>query len=117
MANGEGLCGFVGVRGRNGRSRTSLVRSCGVLVLCFGVRSMRSTFGGSGDQETFIFDLGVSGTKVGVVIGDAGNERYLSGEDAGERDFCGELGAVSKTSSSLASESPIGTTRDSEAIF
>ena len=77
---------------------------------------MRSIFGGSGHQETFFFDLGVSGAKLGVSIGDTGKERCFCGEEAAKRDFSGELGAVWKTSSPLLSESPTGRAIDGEVI-
>ena len=109
MAKDEGLSGAVGVRGRSGREIAAMMCSCGVLVV-------RSIFGGSGDQVTFL-RLGVSGIKIGVMIGDAGKEKCSSGEDAGYKGFWGELGAVSKTSSPLASESPLGRTSDSEAML
>jgi hypothetical protein len=51
------------------------------------------------------------------MIGDASNEKCSSGEDAGYKGFWGELGAVLKTSSPLASESPLGRTGDSEAML
>jgi hypothetical protein len=79
------------------------------------VCAVRSNFGGSGDQVTFL-RLGVSGIKIGVMIGDAGKEKCFSGEDAGYKGVWGELGAVSKTSSPLTSESPLGRTSDSEAM-
>jgi hypothetical protein len=67
---------------------------------------MRSIFRGSGDQETCFFDLGVSGIKTGVMVGDSGREKYFSGEDAEEKGLFGELGAVSKPASLLESEPP-----------
>ena len=94
-----------------------MVCSCGVLVLRLSVWSVRSIFGGSGDQVTFFLYLGVSGIKIGVMVGDAGKEKCSSGEDDGYKGFWGELGAVSKTSSPLASESPLGRTSDSEAML
>ena len=69
---GRELCGVTGALGRNGRDVASMIRSCGVLVVRVGLRIVRSIFGGSGDQETFFFDLGVSGIKLCVVTGDAG---------------------------------------------
>lgn len=110
------LCGVTGALGRNGRDISSLKCRCGGLVLRIIVRTVRSIFGGSGDQETFFFDLGVSGTKLGVMIGDTGKEKCFCGEEAAEGDFSGELGAVLKSSSPLLSESPIGRATDSEAI-
>jgi hypothetical protein len=91
------------------------MHSCGLLALRVGVRSARSIFGGSGDQETFFFDLGVSSIKIDVMIGDAGKEKFLPGEETRERGFSGELGAVSNTSSLLASDSPEGS--DGEAML
>jgi hypothetical protein len=117
VAKGEALSGAAGVRGRSGREVASVMCSCGVLVLCLGVRSLRFIFGGNGDQVTFFLCLGVSGVKVGVMIGDAGKEMCSSGEDAGYKGFCGELGAVSNTSSPLESESPLGRTSDSGTML
>jgi hypothetical protein len=51
------------------------------------------------------------------MMGDAGKEKYFSGEEGGENDFFGELGAVSKTSSLPASESPPGRIGDSETML
>jgi hypothetical protein len=110
VAKGEGLSGAVGVRGRSGREIAAAMCSCGVLVLYLDVWSLRFIFGGNGDQVTFLC-LGVSGVKVGVMIGDAGKRKCSSGEDAGE------LGAVSKTSSPLESESPLGRTGDRETML
>jgi hypothetical protein len=50
------------------------------------------------------------------MIGDGGTEKYFSDEGAGDKDFSGELGAVKKPSSLLASESPQGRTNDREAM-
>jgi hypothetical protein len=111
----EGLSGAIGVRGRSCREIAAMMCSWGVLVVRLGMWSVRSNFGGSGDQVTFL-RLGVSGIKIGVMIGDASNEKCSSGEDAGYKGFWGELGAVLKTSSPLASESPLGRTGDSEAM-
>ena len=108
---------MVGVRGRSGREIAAAICSCGVLVLCLGVRSLRFIVGGIGDQVTFFLCLGVSGVKIGVMIGDVGRKKCSSSEDAGYKGFCGELGAVSKTSSSLESESPLGRTSDSETML
>ena len=116
MTKVDGLSGAVGVCGRSGREIAATACSWGVLVLCLGLRLLRSIFGGSGDQVTFLC-LGVSGVKIGVMIGDAGKEKCSSGADAGYKDFCGELGAVSKTSSPLASESSLGRSSDSEAML
>jgi hypothetical protein len=113
VAKGEGLSGAGGVRGRE---IAAVMCGCGVLVLCLGVRSLRSIFGGSGDQVTFLC-LEVSGVKIRVMMGDAGKDKCSSGEDAGYKGCWGELGAVSKTSSPLASESPLGRTGDSEAML
>jgi len=111
----ERLSGTTGVCGHSGREIVAVVCSCGVLVVRLGVCSVRSNFGGSGDQVTFL-RLGVSGIKIGVMIGDASKEKCSSAEDAGYKGFWGELGAVSKTSSPLASESPLGRTGDSETM-
>jgi hypothetical protein len=116
VAKGEGLSGAVGVRGRSGREIAAAMCSCGVLVLYLDVWSLRFIFGGNGDQVTFLC-LGVSGVKVGVMIGDAGKKKCSSGEDAGYKNVCGELGAVSKTSSPLESESPLGRTVDRETML
>ena len=116
MAKDERLSGTTGVRGHSGREIAAVICSCGVLVVRLGVCAVRSNFGGSGDQVTFL-RLGVSGIKIGVMIGDAGKEKCSSGEDAGYKGVWGELGAVSKTSSPLASESPLGRTSDSEAML
>ena len=116
MLKDNRLSGAVGVCGRSGREIAIVVCSCRVLVLCLGVRSLRSIFRGSGDQVTFLC-LGFSGVKIGVMIGDAGKEKCSSGEDPGHKDVWGELGAVSKTSSPLASESSLGRTGDSEAML
>jgi hypothetical protein len=59
----------------------------------------------------------VSSIKIGVVVGDAGKEKYFSDEGAGDKDFSGEVGAVKKTSSLLASESPQGRTNNSETMI
>jgi hypothetical protein len=90
--------------------------SCGMLVLRLSVWPVRSIFGGSDDQVVFLC-LRVSGIKIGVMVGDAGKEKCSSGEGAGYKGFWGELGAVSKISSPLASESPLGGTGDSEAML
>ena len=117
MAKGEALGGAVGVRGRSGREMASAMWSCGVLVLCLGARPLRLIFGRNGDQVTFFLCLGVSGVKIVVMIEGAGEEKCSSGEDAGYKDFCGELGAVSKTSSPLDSESPLGRSSDGETML
>ena len=67
---------------------------------------MRTIFGGSGVHDTFFFDLVVSE-----------EDRYFSGEVTAKKDFSGELGAVTKTSSPLVSVSPRGTTCDNVAII
>src|SRR4051812_17713933 len=103
MAKGGELSGAVGVCGRSDREMATVVCSCGVLVLCLGVPSLRFIIRGSGDQVTFLC-LVFSRVKVGVMIGDASKEKCSPGEDAGYKAFWGELGAVSKTSSPLASE-------------
>ena len=117
MAKGKGLSGAVEVRERSGRELAAAMCSCGVLVLYLSVRSLQFIVGGNGDQVTFFLCLGVSGVKIGVMIGDVGRKTCSSSEDAGYKGFCGELGAVSKTSSPLASESPLGRTSDSEAML
>ena len=112
----EGLCGNVGARGRISGDKGSLVRSHGVMELRVGLRSVRSIFGGSRDQETVFFDFGVSGIKIGVTAGEIDKEKYFSGEGAAE-DFSGELGAVSNISSPVALASPTWEIRGSEVIF
>jgi hypothetical protein len=77
---------------------------------------VRSNFGGSGDHETFFFDTGVSGIRIGGVAGDASSGKHLSNEAAGDKGFSGEVGAVKKTSSLPVSESPPERSNDTETM-
>ena len=59
----------------------------------------------------------MSGIKIGGMVGDVSLGKYLSNEEAGDKGFSGEVGAVKKTSSLPVSESPPERSNDSETMM
>jgi hypothetical protein len=59
----------------------------------------------------------VSGIKIGGIVVDVSSGKYFSNEEAGDKGFSGEVGAVKKTSSLSVSESPPERSNDTETMM